>query len=41
MDNQVVAQLAANLIDASARNTASYISEKIKASKAKKKKNWS
>ena len=36
MDNQVVAQLAANLIDASARNTASYISEKIKASKAKK-----
>lgn len=37
MDNQVVAQLATNLIDASARNTASYISEKIKASKAKKK----
>lgn len=36
MDNQVVAQLATNLIDASARNTASYISEKIKASKAKK-----
>ncbi len=36
MDNQVVAQLAANLIDVSARNTASYISEKIKASKAKK-----
>lgn len=35
-DNQIVTQLAANLIEASARNTASYIADKIKASKAKK-----
>ena len=36
MDNQIWAQMAANLIEATARNSASIISNKIKASKAKK-----
>lgn len=35
-NSEIVAQLASNLIEASARNTASYIADKIKASKAKK-----
>lgn len=35
-NSQVIAQLASNLIEASARNTASFIANKIKASKAKK-----
>ena len=36
MDNQIAMQLAANLVEATARNSASIISNKIKASKAKK-----
>ena len=35
-DNQILAELAANLIEASARNGASYITEKIRTIKAKK-----
>jgi hypothetical protein len=35
-DNQIFAELASNLIEASARNTATYIADKIRASKAKK-----
>ncbi len=35
-NNQIFAQLAANLAEATARNGASFISNKIKASKAKK-----
>lgn len=35
-NSQIVAELASNLIEASARNTASYIADKIKTSKAKK-----
>ena len=35
-NSEIVAQLASNLIEASARNTASYVADKIKASKAKK-----
>ena len=35
-DNQIVAQLAANLAEATARNGASFISKKINASKAKR-----
>lgn len=35
-NNQIVAQLAANLIEATARNAAGFISNKIKAVKAKK-----
>lgn len=35
-NSQVIAELASNLIEASARNTASYIADKIKTSKAKK-----
>lgn len=36
MDDQIVAQLAANLVEAAARNSASFISNKIRAAKAKK-----
>ena len=35
-NSQIVAQLASNLIEASTRNTASFIANKIKTSKAKK-----
>ena len=35
-DNQILAELASNLIEASARNGASYITEKIRTIKAKK-----
>ena len=35
-NNQIVAQLAANLAEATARNTASLITNKISAIKAKK-----
>ena len=34
-DNQIFLQLAANLVEASARNTASYITDKVKTIKAK------
>ena len=36
MDNQIVAQLSANLVETAARNSASFISNKIRAAKAKK-----
>lgn len=36
MDNQIIAQLGANLVEATARNGASIISDKIKTAKAKK-----
>jgi len=35
-DNQLIAELASSLIEASARNTATYIADKIRVSKAKK-----
>ena len=35
--NQLIKQLASDLIQVSTRNTASYIADKINASKAKKK----
>jgi hypothetical protein len=35
-NNEVIAELASNLIEASARNTATYIADKIRTSKAKK-----
>ncbi len=36
MDNQIVAQLSANLVETAARNSASFISNKIRAAKTKK-----
>lgn len=36
MDNQIIAQLGASLVEATARNGASIISDKIKTAKAKK-----
>lgn len=36
MDNNVMTQLATNLVEATARNGASFVSNKIKAAKAKK-----
>ena len=35
-NNEVIVKLASNLIEISARNTATYIADKIKTSKAKK-----
>lgn len=36
MDSQIMSQMAANLVEATARNGASIISSKIKAAKLKK-----